>query len=113
MEYADDPDTFFDPPVKNQMVGELFQWEHSYAGEERAPAVRALAHFRLTGKEPKGLFRGAVEAKTGLEGWMSSQVLGLARQIPVCRRPEDNTAFHRATLADLCLSRSSLRLLAQ
>ena len=103
----------FDPPVKNEMVGESFQWEHSHALKERASALRGCAHFRLAGKEPEGLFSSAVEAKTGLQGLMSSQVLGLVNKIPACRRSEDDAAFHRVTFAGLCLSRSSFRLLAQ
>ena len=51
---------------KNQMVGESFHWEHFHAGEERAPALRAFAHFGLAGKEPKGFLRGAEKAKTDL-----------------------------------------------
>lgn len=69
--------------------------------------------FRAGWRGAEGLFRGAVEAKAGLKGLVSSQVLRLVNNIPVCRRPEDDAAFHRAALAGLCLSRSSFRLRAQ
>lgn len=113
MEHPNNLDAVFKESIEDQMLRELFYWKHSHASEKCASILSCSAHFGLGCEKLEGFFGGRVESETHFQVLMGSQVLGLVIKIPVRRWPDEDAAFHPATLAGLCFSRSSLRFCVQ